>query len=114
MLGRRAKLVDQAHAHHRDPIRQDQRFFLIVSDLDRRTTMLQMQPAQFHLHLLPQLPVQCTRRLVHQQDIRFDHKRPRHCNALLLSARHLLHRPIPESFQLHQCQRCLANATHCD
>jgi hypothetical protein len=52
------QLRDLALEHHGDPVRHDQRLFLIMRHQNEGDAHLPLQPDQFHLHLLAHLLVQ--------------------------------------------------------
>src|SRR6516225_1901173 len=55
-FGRSADLDDSRVAHHSDSVGEDQRFFLIVSDIDSGTEMRLMQAPKLELHGFAELP----------------------------------------------------------
>ncbi len=63
-----------------------------------------MQAAYLQLHLLAQLPIQCTQWLVHEQDVGLNHHGARQCHALLLAARKLADRAVAESVEPDHAQ----------
>src|SRR5271165_4956373 len=72
-LDRLSYLLNPAVVQHRDPVAHGQRFFLIMSDVDEGDADLALHPQQLQLHLLPELEVQGTERLVQQEDLRLVH-----------------------------------------
>ena len=81
---------------HSDTIRQRERFGLIVGDVDHGHPESLMQLADLELHLLAQLLVQSAQRLVHEDQLRLEHQRARHRDALLLAAGELGGSPFSE------------------
>ena len=61
-----------------------------------------MDALDLDLHLLAQLLVECPERLVHQQQARMRHQRPRHGDPLLLAAGQLSRVAVAEMAELHQ------------
>ena len=61
-------------------------FFLIVSDEDERDPGRLLDVLQFLLHILAQLQIQCSERLIQQQHLRAGYKRSGYGNTLLLTA----------------------------
>ena len=99
-LGRLVELLDLALVHHRDPVRQRQRFLLVVGDVDERDADFLLQGDQLELHPLLELGVQRRQGLVEQQQPRARDQRPRHRDTLALAARQLVRdsaRPCPVS-----------------
>ena len=85
-LLRRADLLELAGIHHRDLVRHDERFRLVVRDVDEGRRELMLQQLQLDLHALAQLQVERAERLVEQQHVRLEHHAARDRDALLLAA----------------------------
>ncbi len=101
---RRADLRDAGAMHHHHEVRHGQRFGLIVGDVDNRSADAAMDMLDLGLHLLAQLLVERAERLIHQQQARPRHQRPRHGNALLLPARELARIARCQVPKLHERQ----------
>ncbi len=87
------RLIDLLHfalAHHGDAMRQRQRLDLRVGDEHERDADIALQVDQVDLHLLAQLGVERTERLVEQQQARTVGQPARQRNALLLPAGQLV------------------------
>src|SRR3990167_8992923 len=63
-LLRRAQLFEAAVVHHRDLVRHDQRFRLVVRDVDEGGADLGLELFQLHLHVLTQFQIQRAQRFV--------------------------------------------------
>ncbi len=74
-LFRRIQLLDNAAVQHRDPVRHNQRFFLIVGDEDERDAKFVLQGLQLLLHLVAQVLVECRQRFIQQKNFWPRHKR---------------------------------------
>ena len=79
-------LLDLARVHHRDPVRERERFVLIVGDVDKGHLQLLLQRAQLPAELHAQLRVEVRERLVEEEDLGPQHERARDGDALLLPA----------------------------
>ena len=106
---RRADLLDFAVLHHHHPVRHGQRLFLVVGDVDEGDLHRLLDPFELALHFLAQLEVQCTERLVEQQDPRIVDQGPRDRHALLLPTRELAHAALFKPAQVDHFEH-LANA----
>ena len=84
-LDRRAYLLDAAVGHHGHAIAHGQRLFLVVRDVDEGDPDLLLDPLQLELHLLPELQVERTKRLVEQQHLWLVDHRSRERDPLSLS-----------------------------
>ena len=71
--------------HDHDFIRHRQGLFLIMGYIDKGDANLLLNLLQLVLHFLTQLQIQCTKRLIQKQHLRFIHQRTRNCDTLLLS-----------------------------
>src|SRR5207248_7324694 len=80
--------------HHRDPVRERERFVLVVRDVDERHPEALLERAELPPQRLAQLRVEVRERLVEEEDLRLDDERARHGDALLLSARQLIRLPV--------------------
>ena len=85
ILGR-ADLLNFALAHDHDGIGHAQGFFLVVGDENKGDPGGLLNLLQFLLHILAQLQVQRTQRLVQKQNLGFIHQRPGNGDTLLLTA----------------------------
>jgi hypothetical protein len=54
--------------HEADPVRERERLLLIVRHINSRSAGLAMQLLDLNLHMLAQLLVEGTKRLVHEDD----------------------------------------------
>src|SRR5207244_13163818 len=94
------KLLDLPGPHHGVPFRNRHRLLLVVRDVDEGDPDLLLQPLQEELHLLAELQVERTERLVEQKHARRVDERPRKCHALLLAARDLARLAAVEAGEL--------------
>ena len=76
-LRRLVGLLDAAVVHHRNPVRQRQRFGLVVRHVDERDADFLLQVDELDLQLLAELRVECCQRLVEQQHRRMRDERAR-------------------------------------
>ena len=102
---RLVQLLDAAGVHHRDPMRQRERFGLVVRHVDERDADLLLQIDELDLHVLAELRVERRERLVQQQHRRMGDQRPRDRHALLLPARKLVRVALAEAGQPHVRER---------
>ena len=100
----RADLQDHAAAHDGDAVRHGHGLFLIVCDIDEGDAELSLQALELNLHLLAQLEVQRTQRLIQQQHARVVDQRPCYGDALLLPARQRIRLALFVTIHLHQMQ----------
>ena len=77
---------------------------LVVRHVDHRHAEALVKPAHLELHLLAQLLVERAERLVHQHELRLEHERTRHRDALLLAARQLGRPPGAEPARAAPCR----------
>ena len=106
-VDRRADLFDVAALHDNNRVGHGQRFFLIVGDKDKRDADFLLDVFQFALHFLAQLEIQCTERLVEQQNFRLVDQRAGDGNTLLLTAGHLRDAALVKAAQTDQTQHAL-------
>ena len=85
-----SQLHDNPTIHHRNPVGKVEGLFLVVCDIDRRDPELTLNPDQFKLHGLAQLQIECSERLIHQQDFGWKGERARERDALALAAGQLV------------------------
>ena len=64
------QLLDDAAIHYRDPVRHRQRLLLVVGDVDEGDADPFLDALQLDLHLLAQLQVEGTERLVEEEHLR--------------------------------------------
>ena len=102
---RRADLLDQAVAHHGEPVGHGQRLLLVVGDVDERDADRLLERLELELQVLAQLGVQRTERLVEQQHRRVEHERAGERDALLLAAGELAGPALGVVGHLHQLER---------
>src|SRR3954453_7977667 len=96
---------------HSGPVAHRQRLVLVVSDEDKRDAELALQALELDLHLLAQLAVECTQRLVQEQHSRALHQRAGKRNALTLTAGELSRSSVAVPLETNGAQR-LVDA-HC-
>ena len=96
-LGGRADLLDAALVEHRDAVAHRERLALVVGDEDERDADVALDLLQLDLHLLAELEVERTERLVEEQHPRSVHERPRERDPLALSTRELVRLPVSEA-----------------
>ena len=95
---------DLSRAHHGHPIGDEQRFFLIVRDVDGGDTELLLKGADLGAEMEPHFRVEIGERLVHQQHIGLDDHGAGQHDALLLTARKLAREAMAEMAEPHQIQ----------
>src|SRR5438132_5861401 len=109
-LGRRADLFDPALVEDREAVAHRERLLLVVRDVDERDADLAdltLDALELDLHLLPQLQVERTERLVQQQDLRAVDERARERDPLTLASGELHRLPLAETGQPDDLQRFL-------
>ena len=106
-LERRADLLDTSLVHHHDAVRDRQRFFLIVGDVDRRDAELALDGSDLLAQRDADLGVERRQRFVQQQHLRLDGERAGERHALLLAARELEGIAPAELRQLDELQHLL-------
>ena len=89
---RRAELLDDAVAHHRDLVGHRHRFHLVVGDVDGGRVDPVVQFAQLVHHQVAELGVERAERLVHQEALRPAHDGPAERDALAVAAGQAGHR----------------------
>ena len=95
-LQRRPLLYHFATVHQHQVIRQPQRLINIVSHQNNRPPEQPMDADHLLLERFPGHRIQRAKRFVHQQDFRIGRQRPRHANALLLTAGELMRIARPQ------------------
>src|SRR5207248_11762650 len=80
---------------------------LVVRHVDERHAEVALERLEEHLHLLPELEVERTERLVEQQHARPVDDRPRERDALALAARELRRLPPGVAFEPHRREHLL-------
>ncbi len=90
-LHRPAGLLDPTVAHDDDRVAHRQRLLLIVGHVHKGDPDLALEGLELELHLLAELEVEGTERLVEEQDRGSVHEGPGERDSLLLAARHLPH-----------------------
>src|SRR5690606_12002248 len=106
-VARRGYLLDLALMEYRHPVGHGQRLALVVGHVDHGHAQALVDVLDLHLHVLAQLLVQRTERLVHQHQLRLEHQGASQRHALLLAAGELRRVAIAEVVQLHHGQRAL-------
>src|SRR5204863_7873218 len=101
-LTRRGKLLDLALVEYGDAIRHRQRLALIVRDVHERDAEPALQTLELDLHLFAQLEVECTQRLVEQQNLRLVDQRAGERYALTLASRQLRRTSLAVRTELHE------------
>jgi len=98
-------LLDATVAHHRDAVRQRERFGLRVRDENESDADIALQADEFDLHLLAQFRIERAERLVEEQQARPVHERARERHALLLPAREFVRIAFHFVFEVHLGER---------
>ena len=98
-LARRADLLDAPAVHDCNAVGHRQRLFLVVRDVDEGRAELVLDPLQLQLHLLAQLHVQRSERLVEEQRCGPVDERTGERDALLLAAGKLARSPALHPLQ---------------
>ena len=88
-------LLHDAVLHHHHAVAHGARLFLVVGDIHRGATELQVQPLELGAHLDAQLGVQVRQRFVEEEALRIAYDGPADRDALALAARKLLG-PLPQ------------------
>ncbi len=99
-----ADLLEVAHAHQGDAIRDGHGLVLVVRNQDKGQAQLLLQAPKLHLHLGPQLGIEGAHGLVEQKHLGFIHQRPGQGHPLLLAARELVGQPLGEALELQHLQ----------
>ena len=111
-LRRAAELLDPARVHDRDPVRHRHRLLLVVRDVDEGNADVVLDRLQLELHLLAELQVEGSQRLVEQEHTRLVDERTCERDALLLAAGELARLPRLHSVQVDQVED-LAHTAGC-
>src|SRR5262245_57965848 len=85
-LAWRADLYDAAFVHHRNLIRDGERFRLIVRHVNERDAALLLNAFEIEQHVLSQLGIEVAERLIQEKDIGGDGDGSRYGYPLLLPA----------------------------
>ena len=101
-LLRRAHLLDVALVHYDNRIGHGEGLFLIMGDINKCDSQLIFQPDQFVLHVLAQLEIQGSQRLVQKQDLRFVDDGAGYGDTLLLPAAQGIYRAVFKTIQVYQ------------
>ena len=104
-VGRLIHLLDATVVHHRDPVRQRERFGLIVRHINERDADFLLQVDQLDLHFLAELGIERRERLIEQQHRRMRHECARDGDALLLAARQFLRHSFREAGKANILER---------
>jgi hypothetical protein len=100
-------LLDAAVPHHRHPVRQRERFLLVVGHVDGGDSQGLLQEADLLAHLLADLGVQVRQGLVEQEDVGVQDQRTGQRHPLLLAARELAGVAVLQPPQVHLAQAAL-------
>src|SRR5471032_722831 len=103
-LARRSDLLDAALVEDGDVVAHRQRFFLVVRDVQEGHAEVLLERLQKYLHLLAQLQVERTERLVEEQHLRAVDHRARERDALALPARELHRLAVAVTLEAHHPQ----------
>ena len=103
-VGRAADLLDNAVVHNDNAVTHRQRLFLVVGDVDKGDAGTLLNALQLDLHVLAQLEVEGTERLVEQQNARFAHQCTRDGDTLLLTAGKTGHIAVFKAAQTNQLE----------
>ena len=103
-LERRAHLLHSPLVHHHDAVRDGQRLFLVVGDVDGRDAQLLLDRADFSAQRHADLGVERRERLVEQQHLRADRQRAGQRHALLLAAGELIRVAVAQPRHVDQLQ----------
>src|ERR1044072_164229 len=109
-LDRRADLLDPAIVEHGDPVAHTQRLVLVVGDVDEGQADLGLNRLQLGLHLLAQLQVERTERLVEQQHPGAIEDSPRPGDPLALAPGELTRLALAVARQADHLQRLVTAA----
>src|SRR5262249_54019341 len=104
VLGR-ADLLNPTLVKNRNTIRHRERFLLVVCYIDDTYTDLPMYSFDLRLHLLAEILVESTKRLIHENEIWAKYECPSQCNTLLLPARQLIRMSILQPGQSDHIHR---------
>ena len=103
LLGR-ANLLQHTVVHDRDTVAHGERLFLIVRHVEERDVELALEALELELHLLAQLEIERTQRLVEQQDLGSVDQGAGDSDALLLAAGQLIWFAPLKAAELHQVE----------
>src|SRR5215218_6434229 len=101
----RARLLDLSVVDHDDLLGDVHGLLLVVGDEDRRHVDLVVEAAEPRAQLLADLCVERAERLVQQQDLRLDRKRPGERHPLALAARELRRVAVGEPLKVDELQQ---------
>src|SRR5688572_25866268 len=90
---------------HSDAIRCGHGLALIMSHVNRGDTEFFVQPPDLAAHLFAQIRIQIAQRLVHEQNLRLNHQRPRQRHTLLLPAGELGRIAVFQLRQVHDAEQ---------
>ena len=97
-------LLQDAVVHNRDAVAHGERFFLVVRHVEERDVELTLEALELELHLLAQLEIERTQRLVEQQDLGSVDQGAGDSDALLLAAGQLIWFAALKAAELHQVE----------
>src|SRR5579862_651623 len=109
---RRPDLADAAFVEDGDPVRDGERLFLIMSDVDGGKLGFAAYAPDFRAQFDPELCVQVRERLIKQQAARADNQSPRQGDALLLASGKLRYSSFGEVAHPDRRQRFLHAALY--
>src|SRR5215470_6400994 len=90
---------------HQDPVRQEHGLVDLVSHEQHGLATLLPDAHQLSLHDFPGLGVERRKRLVHQEDVGIDRKRPREIDALAHAAGELAWKVVFKAFESDEMQQ---------
>src|SRR5574344_1792009 len=85
-LNRRANLLNMAHRHNDDAVRQSQSFNLVVRNVDHIAAELMVKKLNFTSHRRSELRIQIGKRLIEEEDFRVADNSTAHSDSLPLAA----------------------------
>ena len=91
--------------HDRDPVRERERLFLIMRDVDEGHPDFLLQGDQLELHPLLELGIESCQRLIQQQQARPVDQRPRYGHALTLATGQLVRKALLHAEQRNIVER---------
>ena len=97
-------LLQDAVVHNRDAVAHGERFFLVVRHVEERDVELTLEALELELHLLAQLEIERTQRLIEQQDLGTVDQGACDGDALLLAAGQLIGLAALKAAELHQIE----------
>src|SRR5207249_1925083 len=106
-LVRSAELLDAAAVHHRDSVGHRHRLLLVMGDVDEGDADVVLEALDEELHLLTQLQVEGSERLVEQEDSRTVDERARGRDPLLLTSRELTRLALSVPAELDEVEHFL-------